>query len=68
MDTRQSEGCKFKEIAQNSNLRILHKAQHATHLLKLVDKLCKYEMDLDSIVADTEPARFCPQTDGQTDK
>ena len=32
-----------------------------THLLKLVDKMCKYEMDLASIVEDTE------QTDGQTD-
>ena len=32
-----------------------------THLLKLVDKMCKYEMDLASIVEDTE------QTDRQTD-
>ena len=34
----------------------------ATHLLKLLDKMCKYEMDLMSIVEDTE------RTDGQTDK
>ena len=34
--------------------------------------MCKYEMDLTSIVEDTEQTRFCPQTDrwtdGQTDK
>ena len=34
-----------------------------THLLKLLDKMCKYEMDLASIVEDTEQTRFCPQTD-----
>ena len=30
--------------------------------------MCKYEMDLRSIVKDTEQTRFCPQTDGQTDR
>ena len=43
-----------------------------THLLKLLDKMCKYEMDPMSIVENTEQTRFCPQTerrtDGQTDK
>ena len=29
--------------------------------------MCKYEMDPASIVEDTERARFCPQTDRQTD-
>ena len=38
---------------------------HATHLLKLLDKMCKYEMDPMSIVEDTERTRFCPQTDRQ---
>ena len=33
---------------------------HATHILKLLDKMCKYEMDQASIVADTEWTRFCP--------
>ena len=33
----------------------------------LLDKMCKCEMDLTSIVEDTERTRFCPQTDGQTD-
>ena len=40
---------------------------HATHLLKLLDKMCKYEMDLVSIVEDTEQTRFSPQTDRRTD-
>ena len=39
-----------------------------THLLKLLDKVCKYEMDPASIVEDTEWTRFCPQMDGQMDK
>ena len=42
-------------------------ALHATHLLKLLDKMCKYEMDPMSIVEDTERTRFCPQTDRRTD-
>ena len=32
-----------------------------THFLKLVDKMCKYNRDSDSIVEDTE-IQFCPQT------
>ena len=57
----------FKEIAKNSSFRICHKTQHATHLLKLVDKICKYEMDAANIVDDTQRTRFCPQTDIWTD-
>ena len=38
-----------------------------THLLKLLDKMSKYEMHLTSIVEDTERTRFCPQMDRQTD-
>ena len=38
-----------------------------THLLKLLDKMCKYEMDPASIVEDTERTPFCPHTDGQTE-
>ena len=43
----------------------------------LLDKMCKYEMDLASIVEDTGRSRFCPQvtilsmgvqTDGRTDR
>ena len=55
-----------------SNILILKQALHATHLHKLLDKMCKYEMDPMSIVEDTERTRFCPQmdrwTNGQTDK
>ena len=39
-----------------------------THLLKLLDNMCKHEMDLASIVEDTEWTRLCPQTDGQTER
>ena len=38
------------KICQNSNFRILY----STHLLKLLDKMCKYEMDPASIVEDKE--------------
>ena len=54
MDTRQSERCKFKKIVKNSNFGNFHKTQHVTHLLKLADKICKYEMDPSYIVEDTE--------------
>ena len=53
---------------QKFKLQIFHKTQYATHPLKLVDMIRKYEMDLASIVEDTEQTRFCPQTDRQTDK
>ena len=33
---------------------------------KLLDKMCKYEMDPMSILEDTERTRFCPQTDRWT--
>ena len=54
------------------NLPILHffyllkKKLHATHFLKLFDKICKYEMDPASIVEDTEGTPFCPQMDRRT--
>ena len=41
---------------------------HVTHLIKLLEKMCKYHMDPTSIVEDSEQTRFCPQTDRQTDK
>ena len=58
----------FKKIAKISNFWISKHALHATHLLKLLDKMCKYEMDLMGIVEDTELTPFCPQTDKQTDE
>ena len=53
----------FLKIAQISIFLILKQALHTTHLLKLLDKTCKYEMDPMSIVEDTERTQFCPQTD-----
>ena len=46
---------------------ILKQTLHATHLLKLLEKMCKYELDPTSIVEDTERTPFCPQTDRGTD-
>ena len=43
------------------------KTQHTKHFLMLVNKLCKFEMDLASIVQDTERTWFGLQTDGGTD-
>ena len=63
---RQSQSYKFKEFAKISNFWILKETLHATQLLKLLDKMCKYEMDPMSIVEDTERTRFCPQTDRRT--
>ena len=56
---------KFKEFAKFFFL-ILKKPLHVTHLLKLLDKMCNYEMDPASIVEDTEQRWFCPQMDWQT--
>ena len=53
----------FKNLPK---FQIFKQTLHATHLLKLLDKMCKYEMDPMSIVKDTEQTRFCPQTDRQT--
>ena len=51
---RQSQSYKFKEFAKISNFYFL------------LDKMCKYKMDLTSTIQVTERTRFCPQTDGQT--
>ena len=63
---RQSQSYKFKEFAKVSNFWILKQTLYATKLLKLLDKMCKYEMDPMSIVEDTERTRFCPQMDRRT--
>ena len=47
VETRQSQSYKFKEFAKTSNFLILKKKNY---MLKLLDKMCKYEMDLASIV------------------
>ena len=63
---KTSQSYKFKEFAKISNFLVLKQTLHATHLLKLLDKMFKYEMDPTSIVEDTERKRFCPQTDRRT--
>ena len=65
---RQSQSYKFKKFTKILNFWILKLALHTTHLLKLLDKMCKYEMDPMSIVEDTEPTRFYQQTDRGTDR
>ena len=67
---RQRQNISIERICQS--YWILIQNLHATHLLKLLDTMCKYEMDQASIVEDTGRTRFCPQTDrrtnGQTDR
>ena len=65
--TRQSQRYKFLKIAKNTNFEILHETLHATHLLKLLDKMYKYEMDPTKPVGATERTRGAGRTDGQTD-
>ena len=50
-------------MAQTSNFEILQE----THLLKLLDKMCKYEMDPIRTVGTTEQTRDAGWTDGWTD-
>ena len=64
--TRQSQSYKFKKIAKNSNFAILPETLHATHLLKLLDKMYEYEKDPIRTVGATEWTREC-ETDGRTD-
>ena len=40
---------------------------HPTHLLNLLDKMCKYEMDATRTVGATEQTQDAGRTDGQTD-
>ena len=53
------------EVKQLAKIRIF---KNLTHLLKLVDKMCAYEMGPLSIVKDTEQTRFRLQMGGPTDK
>ena len=56
---------KVTNLKNLPKFQILTQTLHVTHLMKLLDKICKYEMDPTSIVEDTEWTRFCPQTDWQ---
>ena len=65
--TRQSQSYKFKKIAKNADFAILQETLHATHLLKLLDKMSKYEMDPTRTIGATERTRDAGLTDGRTD-
>ena len=56
---------KLQILRIRQNFKILKQTLHTTHLLKLLDKMCKYKMDPTNIVQDTERTRFCPRIDGQ---
>ena len=59
-----SQSYEFGEFAKISMK--LKWVLHTTHLPKLLDKMYKYEMDLTSIVEDTEQKRTDRRMDGQT--
>ena len=63
---RPSQSYKFKEFAKICKFLMSNETLHKTHLLKLLDKKWKYEMDPTSIGEDTERTPFCPQTDRWT--
>ena len=54
----------FKKLPK---IQILQETLHATHLLKLLDKMYKYEMDPTRTVGTTERTRDAGRKDGQTD-
>ena len=64
--TRQSQSYNLEKII-NYEFEILHKTLHTTHLLKLLDKMYKYEMDPTRTVGATERTWDVGRTDGQTD-
>ena len=67
IQVKTSQSYKFKKIAKTFNFQILQENLHVTHLLKLLDKMCKYEMDPTRTVGVTERTRDAGWTDGQTD-
>ena len=62
-----SQSYNFLKIAKNSNFEILQETLHVTHLLKLLDKMCKYETDPTRTVGATERTRDAGRMDGRTD-
>ena len=64
---RQSQSYKFKKIAKNSNFKILQVTLHATHLLKLLRKMYKYEKDPTRTAGARERTQDAGRTDGQMD-
>ena len=66
--TRQSPSYKFQKIAKNLYFEIMQQTLHLTHLLKLLDKMYKYEMDPTRTVGATERTRDVGRTDKQMDR
>ena len=64
---RQSQSYKFREFAKLQMIEF-DKILHATYLLKLIDKMCKYEMDPTSTVVKIQCGHDCVhrRTDGRT--
>ena len=58
---------KVTNLKNGPKCQIFNFLTNFTHLLKLLDNMCKYEMDPTSIVEDTEQTRFCPQMDRRPD-
>ena len=54
-------------MAQNLKSAILQSTLHAIHLLKLLDKMCKYEICPTRTAGATERTRNAGRTDGRTD-
>ena len=63
----QSQSYKFKKIAKNCNFELLQETLYATHILKLLDKMYKYEMDPTRTVGATERTREAGRTDGRSE-
>ena len=55
-----------ENIRRELKILILSKSQYTTNLVKLIDKMCQYEMDLVSIVRDREQTLSHPKTDIRT--
>ena len=56
------------KIVKNSIFEILQETLHATHLLTLLNKMYKYEMDPTRTVGATEQTRDVGRTDRRTDR
>ena len=66
--SKQDKVINLKKLLKFQIFQFWKKTLHATQFLKLLDKMCKFEMDTANIVEDTEQTRFCPQTDRRKDK
>ena len=65
--TRWSQSYKFKKLSKLQIFKILQLTLHVTHLLKLLDKMYKYEMDPTRTVSVIERTRDAGRTDRRTD-